>query len=306
MQKRFSNVYIEITNVCNLRCAFCPGTKRNPEFMPLDKFEKIAEQVKPLTEQILLHVMGEPLLHPHSTEIIQAAAREKLPVTVTTNGTLLESPQAESLLNPTVRQVNISLHSLYRNDKKEKNDERLKEIFLFTRKAFEKNPDLYINYRLWNLSHSEESLDTEYNEWICRKIETEFNLKIPVQGHSKGRKSRRLIYRLYLHLDTRFKWPEISSESTKNTKGTCHALSRQIAILTNGTVVPCCLDRNGVIPLGNSFNETLASIINSERAILMLSGFRKGILVEKLCRNCGFCSRFSSKRAVRHADSGIE
>ena len=26
--KRFNKIYLEISNVCNLSCAFCPGTKR--------------------------------------------------------------------------------------------------------------------------------------------------------------------------------------------------------------------------------------------------------------------------------------
>ena len=71
MGKRFKKVYVEITNICNLDCDFCAKTKRKPEHMPLKLFKKVLGEIKPLTDEITLHVMGEPLLHPKFEEIIQ-------------------------------------------------------------------------------------------------------------------------------------------------------------------------------------------------------------------------------------------
>lgn len=292
---RFRHIYIEITNVCNLRCSFCPGTSRKPHFMALENFERIVGQVKPLTENIYLHVMGEPLLHPEFQQIIKTCEKHEMPVSVTTNGSQMESQNAQGLFNHILQNLNISLHSLYSSDTPEKQSERLDEILNFTKQAFEKHPKLYVSYRLWNLLASNESLKSEQNEWICRKISETFNVKIPAIGHSSGRKSRCLLNRLYLHLDTCFKWPEIDEAAVPQTVGFCHGLSAHAGILVDGTVVPCCLDRNAITPLGNCFEEPFESIIRSPRALAMISGFQNGWLVEKLCQHCSFCSRFSKR-----------
>lgn len=284
---RFRKIYIEISNICNLDCEFCHGTNRKPETMSPADFEIIARQAAPLAEQVHLHVTGEPLLHPGFRRIIEICAEHKLPVEITTNGSLMRSANAESLFEPIVRQVNISMHSL-----SEKDTVQLREIFDFTQEASTRHPDLYINYRLWNLGVSKESLESGKNEWIRKKIEEEFGIVIPAAGHSSGRKSRKLLNRLYLHLDTCFEWPEIRADKPTRMKGRCHAMTSQIAILVDGTVVPCCLDKEGVMALGNCRSEPLESIIASAQAEKMLKGFEKGLLTEKLCQHCTYSSRF--------------
>jgi shikimate kinase len=265
----------------------------NMKFMDLD--DHIVKQVKPLTENIYLHVMGEPLLHPEFPEIIRICTKHNMHVSVTTNGSQMETSNAQSLLGPILQNVNISLHSLYSSDTPEKQSERLDEILNFTKQAFVKHPKLYVSYRLWNLLASNESLKSEQNEWICRKISETFAVKIPDVGHSSGRKSRCLLNRLYLHLDTCFEWPEINETAAPQTVGFCHGLGAHAAILADGTIVPCCLDRNGVTTLGNCFEESFETVINSPRALAISEGFQKGQLVEKLCQHCSFCSRFSKR-----------
>ncbi len=285
---RFRKIYIEISNICNLDCDFCHGTRRKPENMSIENFAGIARQVRHMTEQAQLHVTGEPLLHPEFSRIIQICAENNLPVEITTNGTLMKSINAGSLLNSVVRQVNISMHAFSQADMS-----MIEEIFDFTKKAFVQRPDLYINYRLWNLKTSQESLESEKNEWIHKKIEEEFGVAIPASGHSAGRKSKHLLNRLYLHIDTCFAWPEISSEKPLRTQGKCHALKSQAAILVDGTVVPCCLDKEGAMALGNCLAEPFESIIDGMRANKIIKGFKEGCLAEELCRHCSYASRFS-------------
>ena len=288
--KRFRQVYIEITNRCNLTCSFCPRTGRPLADMDPALFARIAEEVKPLTEQVYLHVMGEPLMHPDFPGLARICAEQALPVAITTNGSMLNTDSAKSLLNPIVRRINISLDALGSGDK-----DKFEQIIAFTRLAFEQRPDLYINYRLWNLAFSSEALDSESNRLICKRIEDAFGITIPLQGHSSGRKSRHLLNRLYLHMDTRFAWPEIDGSRPQNTNGFCHALSSHFAILVDGTVVPCCLDHEGVTSLGNCREQSLNSILDSPRATAIAKGFSEGRLVEPLCQQCTFISRFASR-----------
>ena len=60
--KRFRKIYLETSNVCNLRCAFCPGTKREKRRMSLDEFRFYADCVKGYADYLYFHLMGEPLL----------------------------------------------------------------------------------------------------------------------------------------------------------------------------------------------------------------------------------------------------
>ncbi len=297
LSKRFRQVYIEITNRCNLTCSFCPRTGRPLADMEPELFARIAEEVKPLTEQVYLHVMGEPLMHPKFSDLIQICADKALPVAITTNGSMLNTDSAKSLLNPIVRRINVSLDAVGSWDKY-----KFDQIIAFTRLAFEQRPDLYINYRLWNLAFSSEGLESESNRLICRKIEDAFGITIPPQSHSNGRKSRHLLNRLYLHMDTRFAWPGEDQSARTNTHGFCHALSHHFAVLVDGTVVPCCLDNNGVTALGNGREQSLNSILDSPSATAMVKGFSEGRLIEPLCQKCTFISRFASreKRTKEH------
>ena len=294
--KRFRQVYIEITNKCNLTCSFCPRTRRPTADMDAALFARIVEEVKPLTDKVYFHVMGEPMMHPDFTHFIQICADKALPVAITTNGSMLNTDSAKALLDPIVHRVNFSLDALHPIELDDSNDiDKLGKILAFTSRAFEQRPDLYIYYRLWNLAFSSERLDSEMNRKICRRIEDAFGITIPSHGHSSGRKSRQLLNRLYLHTDTRFTWPGEGESQLQNTSGFCHALSSHFAILVDGTVVPCCLDHNGVIALGNCREQSLNSILEGPRATAMIAGFEGRRLIEPLCQECNFISRFASR-----------
>ena len=107
--KRFKRVYIEITNVCNLSCNFCPKTMRKAHSMDVDSFKKILDQVKPYTDYLYLHLKGEPLLHPNLPEFLDLCAEREFKVNITTNGTLLRKMKDKIIKKPSIRQINISL-----------------------------------------------------------------------------------------------------------------------------------------------------------------------------------------------------
>ncbi len=239
---RFKKIYIEITNICNLKCPFCPPHNRENKYMSFDEFKTILDKIKPYTNYIYLHVKGEPMLHPDFDKFVKYAFDEGFFVNVTTNGTLLENH-----LNVTkfIRQLNISLHAT--NDI---------EIF---KKANEIN-DCIVNFRIWN---GKDIIPTNYSLG---------------ENH-------------FISLQNEFEWPDISKESMEK-NGYCHATKDHIAILVDGTVVPCCLDNNGDINLGNIFNQELEDILNSERFIKMQEGFKNRVCVEKLCQNCTYKNRF--------------
>lgn len=290
--KKYKKVYVEITNICNLQCSFCPPTKRQAQFMSLAAFREIAEQIKPFTDYIYLHVKGEPLLHPQLGDILDISCQYGLKVNITTNGTLIDRAADMLLAKPAVRQMNFSLHSFDGNEVELSKDTYIDRILHFANRAVALS-DIIISLRLWNLNESLLTTDQrKRNAAILHKIEGNFMLPFQIQGNLSQGKSLKISDRVYLNQDYEFKWPDLQ-ETEDTAPGTCYGLRHQIAILADGTVIPCCLDGEGVIKLGNLQQESFAAIIQGTRAEKIRQGFCHQQIVEELCRKCGFRKRFT-------------
>ncbi|WP_374000417.1 radical SAM/SPASM domain-containing protein [Bdellovibrio bacteriovorus] len=280
---------IEISNICNLQCSFCPPVEREKKMMSLEIFRSVIEQVAPLTDQVTLHLMGDPLVHPRLAEFINICKEHEVPVFFVTNGVLLNEQKEELLLDKTIRQINFSLHSFHDNYGDKDPTIYLNKIFRFTERAFIERPDLYINYRLWNLDEplgvglqNRSMLDR-----VCTHFEFSFNENIDV----RRQKSVRIKNRLHLHFDTEFTWPALDLPLLGE-RGTCYGLTSHFGVLADGTVVPCCLDKEGKIPLGRVQDESIESILSNERSQKILNGFKNNKLTENLCQRCNYITRF--------------
>lgn len=291
MGKRFSKINIEISNICNLQCSFCPEVLREKKLMTLDLFQKIVQQAAPLTDQVCLHLMGDPLVHPRLEDFLQICEKAAVPVFFVTNGVLLRDKQAALLMSPALRQVNFSLHSFHDNYGDRNPDLYLERIFSYTERALELRPDLYINFRLWNLQAPEGT--GEHNRSMLERVLHRFQARLPEKLDVRRQKSVLLKGRLFLHFDTEFTWPSLDLPHL-GTKGRCHGLSSHFGILVDGTVVPCCLDKEGMIPLGKVPDQNLEEILSSPRAVKILKGFREGRLEEPLCQHCPYIERFQT------------
>lgn len=292
---QFFRTYIEISNICNLQCTFCPEVEREKKVLTAENFRKILKQVLPHTEQVCLHLMGEPLAHPEFAEILRICNEEKAVIHLTTNGTYLQKFGFETFFNsPCLRQINFSLHSFKDNYPDKDIRPYLFDILQFSKLALTEKPELYINYRLWNLPTVDGAKDEnqEIIDHICEFFQIPLNERIDVSF----KKSKNLLGRIYFHFDTRFDWPNIN-DPIRSEKGFCHALSQQIGIHADGTVVPCCLDKEAGIPLGNILETSFESILMSPKLVAMREGFKRHKLVEELCQKCTFIQRFDKKAA---------
>ena len=255
---RFKRVYIEITNICNLKCSFCPPHHRQNQYMTFEEFKSILASIKPYTQYIYLHVKGEPLLHPKFDQFVEYAYHNGFQINLTTNATKLHE---HLQITKYLRQINISLHAT-----------NSREIVQTAKKIH----DTIINFRIWNKSLNQEAITL---------LEEAYHVTIP------NTRNFTLAQNQFLSQEELFEWPSLAKgDSQKN--GYCHALSTQIAILVNGTVIPCCLDHEGDIPLGNIHTHSLESILQSEKAQEMLHGFQNRVATEELCKKCTFKNRF--------------
>ncbi len=276
--KRFRKIYLEISNVCNLRCAFCPGTKRPPKIMSVAEFTALLPKLQPYTDFLYFHLMGEPLCHPHLEQFLALAGEAGFKVILTTNGTLLAKHQEMLLHAPALHKVNISLHAFEANDLSIPFSRYLQDCFSFG-KAAEGNK--LVVYRLWNSGGAEAR-----NGEILSAMEEAFP-----QPWTQERRGPRVGQRIYLEYGNKFDWPDLSALDGGE-QVFCYGLRDQIGVLCDGTVVPCCLDHEGDIPLGNLFDSDLDTILAAKKAQAICQGFQKGKAAEELCRKCGYARRF--------------
>lgn len=286
---QFRKIYVEIGNVCNLQCSFCPEVERQKTRLTAEELRGILFQVKPFTDRVCFHLMGEPLAHPDFPAFVGVAAEVGIPVEITTNGTLLNAATEEALMQPIVHQVNFSLQSFFDNFPGANPETYIQKIFSFTRRALEQRPELYVNFRLWNLSSADKEDLT--NEALLVKIEEAFSLKINRRVDPRLRKSKNLTGRLYLHYDTRFEWPNPLHPVIRE-QGSCQGGRTHLGIHADGTLVPCCLDKEARINLGNVKETALAELLQRDRYLDLRDGFENGRLTEDLCRRCQYATRF--------------
>lgn len=271
--KRFRKVYVEITNICNMHCSFCPDTKRAKAFMQLDKFEHIAKQILPYTDYIYLHVKGEPLVHPELKDILEICNKYNLKINISTNAVLLKD-KFEIIKNANIRQLNISLHS-FEKDSGVKLEKYINTTLDICNKLAKEG--VIIRFKLWN------SQTDNNNEDIIKYLEEMYNIELEDTPYVKDKK---LTDNIFLSIKTPFKWPDITGEDNK--ESTCYGLRNQIAVLVDGTVTPCCVDNDGDINLGNIFETSLEEILNSDKAKRIKKGFEDNKCVEKLCKKCEY------------------
>lgn len=273
----YNKVYIEITNICNMNCSFCHGHSRAPHRMSKEEFEFILGKLTQHTKYIYYHLMGEPLTHPLLPDFIKLAGEYGYKSIITTNGTLLNKRKDE-LLSAGVHKVNISLHSF------EDGDDNSYISYVSSLADFAKvaaDAGTIVVFRLWNKGY-----DGGKNEFALNLLSQ--NITGDWAENTRGIRVRD---KIFVEFGERFEWPDSNAE-IKGNKFFCYGLKDQFGILTDGTVVPCCLDSDGVINLGNIFSEDINSILSSERATAIAEGFKQGKASETLCQKCGYAQRF--------------
>lgn len=291
--KKFKKFYIETTSICNLSCTFCPPTQRAKGFLSVEDFSKTLDQVKPFTNYIYFHVKGEPLLHPKIDKLLDIAHEKGFKVNITTNGTLITKNKAKLLGKPALRQINFSLHSFDGHPGSEDKAGYLADILAFVKEAQELS-EVIISYRLWNLDmNNEVNKQREKNRELLGMIEEAYSLDFLIEERFKPGTGVKIAERIYLNQDPEFKWPDLK-EPEDDGKGFCYALRNQAGVLIDGTVIPCCLDGEGIINLGNIHDKPFADIIEGERATNLHDGFSRREAVEELCRKCGYRQRFGT------------
>lgn len=270
---KFKKIYIEVTNLCNLNCSFCSKSNKNKKEMTIEEFELVLKNINNYTEYIYLHVKGEPLIHKDLDNILLLAKRYNKKVCITTNGVFLK--EKLDILNKydNIYQINISLHS------ENKKNNYLEDILY----SIDKLKYPYISLRFWTLNKgimddkTKKYLNIIGKKFNIRKVETNIKLKEKV----------------YLSLEDKFIWPDLINNYYEE-QGYCLGGKSHIGILSDGTVIICCLDGEGYSNLGNIYSNSLDEIINSEKFKNTINNFKKRKAYLEICKHCSYKSRFDS------------
>jgi len=248
-------------------------------------------QIGDFTDHLALHLLGEPLLHPDLALLLASCHAHHKLVNLTTNATLLPHTRGTLLASPALRQLNISLHSFENAKDSAALHAYLDEVFDFIREAREKSV-VYISLRLWNLQDTGDIPEGEHNLQLLRRLESFFALPVNIAAGLTPGQGIRLAPKVFLSQEMEFDWPH-GLTTEHGSRGYCRGLRDHIGILVNGTVVPCCLDAEGDIPLGNIHRQPLREILDGDRARNMREGFSRHRIIEDLCRRCTYRKRFS-------------
>ncbi len=275
---RFQKIYLEISNICNLRCSFCPGTQRKKHALTQDEFAFLAEQLRPWTDYLYFHLMGEPLCHPLIGDFLEIASGMGYKVILTTNGVLLPRMQEILLSSAAVHKVNVSVHAFEANAIPCTFGDYLHGCISYAKAVGGKKLTVL---RLWNQGGAD-----ALNSRILEMLHEAF--PGPWQ---ESRKGICIAPKTYLEYGDKFDWPDLSAADGGRSVF-CYGLRDQIGVLCDGTVVPCCLDHEGDLALGNLFTQTMEEILDAPRAKSIYTGFSNRTAAEELCRKCGYARRF--------------
>jgi len=287
---KFYRIYIELTNVCGLSCSFCPTKELPSKEMDLDFFESVIQEAKHYTKEIACHVVGDPLTQSNLHAYLDIIHKYGMKAMLTTSGYFLKKHSYDTLFHPCVKQINISLNSFNKNDTSLTFEQYITPVLSLCNAKLERDEELFINLRVWNLD--EIMSERDFNETLFSKLADTFDVALSLDTIYEERpKSIRLASKILVHFDNYFEWPSLKNQNYGD--GTCQGLQSHIAILASGKVVPCCLDCDGIIELGDLHESTLEEVVTSKRVSSMLKGFKEGKATEELCQKCSYKDRFN-------------
>lgn len=177
MHYKFHKVYIEITNICGLKCSFCPTKDTQNQTMDINLFNNICKQVKYYTKDIALHIFGDPLVLSNLNQYLDVALEHNLRVHITTTGYFLNNFNLNLFLHKSIKQINFSLNSYNKNNMNISLDEYLEPMFKLCDIKLKNKIHNFINFRLWNIDNSD---DKEFNQEIFNKLSNKFNIKLEI------------------------------------------------------------------------------------------------------------------------------
>jgi radical SAM protein with 4Fe4S-binding SPASM domain len=293
------NMHVELTSYCNIKCKICPtGTgvlKRKPTVLDPAIFERLMDEVGPYLLTMSLWGWGEPLLHPHLSDILRLAQNRGITTFVSTNGLNLDDPTVlQALIDypPTYLIVAIDgltdeTNSLYRVGARIAPAlEGVRRLAQMKRDKGQKYPILHHRYIV--MKHNEHEVPQIKQFAISNHFDmcTIRTLSIIDTQDEKNHKA-------LLPTDKKLRAYEYKNNMrVRRGDFVCEKAFTFPSLFADGTLVDCDQDFNALHSYGNlSGGQSFADIWWSDRAAKIRKIIRDDMDSFSYCKNCPFKDR---------------
>jgi radical SAM protein with 4Fe4S-binding SPASM domain len=325
-------IFLELTNICNFNCEFCPTrvSRRKRQQMDISLCKKAVDEIsrENITDTVNFHLLGEPLLHPKITDAIKYAKSKGLNTELITNGALLDSRMTKRIIATKLDRLIISIVSLEKKDhafRKCRMDfnRYYKRIIGAVKQIKESAPKMTVLLSLVDTSSKrffEVDKKFEMNE---ERDEFKENL-MPIIGDMLSSVNKKVSKKRIRDAIDKLKFSYADYQKIiwidKNKRigiviksfvdwgnaftkkkiypakiGFCGAAFTNPGVLSDGRVVLCCGDYDGKTSLGNLRSDSLAHILNSRRSQHIADSFRRFRITHPYCQRClGSTSRIKA------------
>jgi radical SAM protein with 4Fe4S-binding SPASM domain len=315
-------VHLELTNVCEFDCLFCPKSKmkRAPGFMEIDLAKRAISEMgqKGICEKVTLHVMGEPTLHRQFFEILAHAEKEAVKIGLTTNGRNLSKKVGKRLVDYNLHQIDVSLQTpdassfALRRARLISFEEYLSGIFNFFFAYKKVHPDTIFKFRFLNTRFKKKQMEKTigslnvisstadlrrtFRHWADRVYDG-FDVDKSIRAHAMEKIGKLVSYKWHVvevYPNVFFEtyvlddWGHAfgGGEIRDAWAGYCFGMRDHFAILYNGDVTLCCMDYDGKTAIGNLADASLEEILASDELAKIIKGFQRYRLEHPYCKKC--------------------
>ena len=301
--------YLEVTSDCNYRCAWCvhPRLKRPKRHIGWDLACEALRQIREheIARNLYLNFIGEPLLYPRLFELVQRARRLGLPVHLITNGSLLDRERLEAIGAAGLASIKVS-HVGSADGSVPPPEAASAGLTGLIRALRGTNTrvGVVLMTSLPDLPRGIPGLRTlctaaELDRTVAR-VHALASQAVEVTPLEEVRRrltdidwrwwnaAIALNQTLFLEIRPMLDWGNALGPAglVPATHGSCGALRDKVGILESGDVVPCCVDYEGEMTLGNLRERPLVEILESPLARRLRESFARQEVVLPKCATC--------------------
>jgi radical SAM protein with 4Fe4S-binding SPASM domain len=284
---------IEPTNVCNLSCPLCVtgngSMERANGRMDFETYRQLIDELADRAIYLVLFHQGEPYLHRQFNKFVAYAKRRGLYVTTSSNAHYFDEKTAEATVASGLDTIIISVdgatqetYSRYRvGGSLEKVLAGARNLVAAKKRLRRKTPYIYLQCLI--MQHNEHELAAM--EKLARELGVDRFLKKTVQVETFAEAQE------WLPAADHFRRYNLTEENfaVKGGKGACPRPWLTTLVNWDGSVSPCCFDKNGHHRTGDlQTTPSFAAVWQSDG----YAGFRQKLLTHRreidMCRNCNY------------------
>ncbi|MFQ5771346.1 MAG: radical SAM/SPASM domain-containing protein [bacterium] len=283
---------VEPTNLCNLKCPLCVtgngNMTRKAGIMNFEMFKNTLDQTGDYIFYLLLYQQGEPFINKEFLKFVEYAKSKNIFVTTSTNGHYLNPDMACRAVSSGLDSIIVSIdgvdqtsYATYRvNGHLARVKEGVENLVREKTRQKSKTPLIFIQFLV--MQHNEHQIKSMKK--LARELGADRLLKKTVQVATPQEAAQWLPEKDKFR---RYRRTGNALEPKRKGNGPCPRPWTSTLLNWDGSVVPCCFDKNGHHILGSIKQENDFEKIWFSKEY---GNFRSKMLADRtgldICRNC--------------------